>query len=292
MKYESPAESDVNTWGSVSRRALVTLRMSCVLVLALLAAACGSGTQGVSTTVVSGEHTQDIWVTGPDPASDDFGTWPFVYALHGLGGTGEGLSRTAEQLARNGVVVFAADYRSTELQHVEKDAECGYRYAQSIAEEYGVDLDQPITIIGHSMGAFVGLFGGLSQDAYGPGGTYDLCYAAVPRPDLIVPIAGCHYEFEGNAFPFDISPFSNVGADIVMVVGSNDEVCEPWQSQDATATLVAAGYDVTLEELDGGDHANVVFYEKVGNEWVRADDDPVGNRVVEIIIDSINKTRG
>ncbi len=267
------------------------LMMSYALILVLLLTGCGAATYEVSTTVVSGEFTQDIWVTAPDPASDDFGSWPFVYALHGLGGSGEGLSNTAEQLARSGVVVFAADYRSTELQHVEKDAECGYRYAISIAEEYGADLDQPISIMGHSMGAFVGLVGGLDEEAYGPEGTYDLCYAPVPMPDVIVPIAGCYYEFEGNTFPFDVSPFSNLAADIVMVVGSDDEVCEPWQTRDAAATLGGAGYNVSLEELDGGDHANVIFFETVGDEWVRAEDDPVGSAVVRIISDSIDGAR-
>ena len=277
-----------------SGRCFVSCKTSWLLVLALFLAGCsgGAGEYDVSTTVISGEFTQDIWVTAPDPDSDDFGTWPFVLAFHGLGGTGEGLSKTAEELARNGVVVFAPDYRSTELHRVEDDGECAYRYAFSIAEDYGVDIDQPITIMGHSMGAFVGMVGGLDENAYGPGGTYDRCYSAVRMPDVIVPVAGCYYEFEGSTFPFDVSPFSNFGVDIVMISGSDDEVCEPWQSRDATATLAAAGYDATLEELDGGNHANLIFFEDVGDEWVRVEDDPIGSAVVQIILDSIDNARG
>lgn len=75
-------------------------------------------------------------------------------------------------------------------------------------------------------------------------------------------------------------------------MGSDDEVCRPWQSQDAAATLAGAGYDVTLEELDGGDHANVIYFEDLGDEWVRVEDDPVGSEVVQIILDAIDEAKG
>ena len=266
-------------------------RMVLVLSLALSLAAC-STTDEVTTTVVSGEFTQDIWVTGPDVESDDFGTWPFVYALHGLGGTGDGLSRTAEELASHGVVVFAPTVRTTEPEYIELDGECAYRYALSVAEEYGADLDQPVTVIGHSFGADMALHGGLAEDDYGPEGDYDDCYSGAPRPDVIVPIAGCWYQYEDASYPFDLSPFSNQDADITMVVGTDDEVCEPWQSRDASKVLVEAGFNATLIELNGGNHANVVFFEIVDGEWQKIDDDPIGSEVVQVILDAIDEAKG
>ena len=206
--------------------------------------------------------------------------------MHGLGGTGEGLSVMAAELASHGVVVFAPNYRSTQPQFIEQDAECAYRYAMTIAADYGGDPTDPITV-GHSFGATAGLFGGLTEDVYGPGGSYDACYSGTPRTDLIVPIAGCYYEFEGNTFGFDPSPFSNDDVRIVVVAGSNDDTCEAWQSRDATQALLDAGYAAEFIELTDGDHANVVFYEVIDDEWIPAPDDPVGLEVIQIIVDAI-----
>lgn len=265
-------------------------RLFLAVTLALVLAACGDSTSesfGVTTTVVASEYTQDIWVTGPDDEeSDHWGSWPVVYLMHGMGGTGEGLSVMAAELARHGVVVFAPNYRSTEPEYVEQDAECGYRYAMTIAEDYGGDSTNPI-FVGHSFGAEAVLYGGLGEDIYGPEGTYELCYSGTPLPDLIVPIAGCYYEFEGNEFEFETSTFSNEDARIVMVAGSDDDVCEAWQSQNAAEALQVVGYDTDLVEVPDGNHANVVFYEIVDGEWVSAPDDPVGLQVVQIILDAI-----
>lgn len=258
------------------------------LLVGVVTAACGGTSYQVTTTVVTGEHTRDIWVTAPDDAEPDaWGTWPVVYLMHGLGGSGESLSTMAAEIARHGVVVFAPDYRSTEFAHIEQDAECGYRYAVTVAEDFGGDVSRPPAMVGHSMGASLGLFGSMSEDAYGPEGAYDRCYTGTPRSDVIVAIAGCYYEFEGNTFTFDTSPYTNDDAEIVLVVGSEDNVCEPWQSQDAMDALRADGHEVTLIEIDGGDHANVTFHEIVDGEWLLAPDDPAGNEVVEIIMEAI-----
>ena len=260
-----------------------------VLSCSVLAGCGGDASFSVTTTVVSGEYTQDIWVTGPDAAdSDEWGTWPVVYLMHGLGGTGEGLSVMAAELAQHGLVVFAPSYRSTEPQHIEQDAECGYRYSMMVAEDYGGDPSTPVAV-GHSMGATLSLFGGLTDQIYGPGGAFDGCYSGTKRTDLIVPIAGCHYEFEGDAFGFDPSPFANQDARIVMVVGGDDDVCAPWQSRDAARELEAIGYDVELIEVADGDHANVVFFTIDDGAWISAPEDPIGTEVVEIILDAIEE---
>lgn len=244
---------------------------------------------GLVMGVVSHETTQDIWVSAPgDSDSGEWGTWPIVYALHGWAGSGDDLAITAAELASQGVVVFAPDYRSTDPDYWEQDAECGYRYAMSIAEEYGGDLEQPVTFVGHSLAATLVLVHGLGDAAYGPGGTYDECFSGVPRPDVIVPLSGCHYHESGSdQYAFDVSGFSNEEADLVLVVGTDDDACQPWQSQDATDALQTAGYDARLVEIDGGNHANVIFHEIVSGEWLKLADDPAGKEVVQTILDAI-----
>jgi hypothetical protein len=232
----------------------------------------------VTTTMVSHETTQDMWVWAPDAD----GSWPIVYALHGTDSTGDELATTASMLASHGYVVFSPTWRS------EMDGECGYRYALTVADQYGGDPDLGIIGIGHSLGATAILVGGLNDAAYAPGGTYDACFTGGPRPSLVVPIAGCHYEYQGNSFGFDPVPFSGRDVDITLVVGDNDTECEPWQSQDATEALNDAGYNAQLVEVEGGDHANVVFHEIVDDEWVSVPDDPIGEEVVQIILDAID----
>jgi len=235
----------------------------------------------VTTTVVSHETTQDIWVWAPDAE----GPWPIVYALHGTDGTGDGLAATAGDLASHGYVVFSPTWRS------EMDAECGYRYALSIADQFGGDPDLGITGIGHSLGASANLVGGLDDAAYAAGGTYDECFAGGPRASVLVSIAGCYYQYQGNEFGFDPVPFSGRDVDITLIVGDEDTECEPWQSQDATEELNNVGYDARLVVVEGGNHANVVFFEIIDDEWVAVPDDPVGEEVVEIILEAIDASR-
>jgi acetyl esterase/lipase len=245
----------------------------------------------VLSEVVSHESTQDISVWAPDAE----GSWPVVYALPGQGG-GQDFAEIGKALASQGVVVFASDYRwdswiTGRVQDVEKDAECGYRNIRSIAADYGGDLSLPVTFTGHSLGATLDLLGGLNNAKYGPDGSYDECFAGAPRPDIIVPLAGCYYEHEGVKFGFDMSTFENPDADLVLVVGADDKVCEPWQSRDATAALQAAGYNAKLVEIDGANHLTVIFHDFIDGEWLTLPDHPAGMAVVQTILDAIDDAR-
>ncbi len=269
-----------------------TFSIMMVLVVVALGSGCGSNDGAdppfdVSSTVVSHEMTQDISVWAPDAE----GSWPIVFAYHGVGGDRSRWDVTGPALASQGVVVFALDYRSRESQHHEQDLECGYRWGMSLAVEYGGDLDQPITFVGHSLGATMVLIGGLNEAAYGPGGTYDECFAAAPMPDVIVPISGCHYENDGMKFGFVGTKFSNQDADLVLVVGTEDEVCEPWQSRDATEALQAVGYNAKLVEIDGADHFTVIYKDLVDGEVLTIPDAPAGDEVVQTILDAIDAAR-
>ena len=113
-----------------------------VLVGGLLLSSCArdSGSEDgefhVTSQVVSHEATKDLLVFAPDGE----GPWPVVVAFHGIGGTGQDMAEIATRLAREGSVVFVPTYETdiTTQEGVDRaavDAECGYRFARSIAAE-------------------------------------------------------------------------------------------------------------------------------------------------------------
>ena len=223
---------------------------------ALVASACGGSDSEdrpfeVTSEVVSHETTQDILVLAPDAE----GSWPVVLAMHGVGGTAEDMAVIASRLAGEGFVVFAPSYRS-DMSTQEgvfdtvRDAECGYRFARTIAADYGGDLDQPVTLIGWSLGASLVLEGGLTEEIDPSQEVVD-CFTEVPRADVIVAISGCHYEFEGAQFDFDLTGWENRDADVVLLAGEEDTICATWQSEDAVAELRSAGFDVDPREARG-----------------------------------------
>jgi len=265
-----------------------------VLLLVLGMTSCGAESFDVMTTVASHESTREISVWAPEAE----GSWPIVVAIHG--GLGEldrnDLAVTAEKLASRGAVVFAADWQP---QSVEQDLECGTRHALSVAEEYGGDLDQPFTFIGHSAGGIAALEGGLNEAAYGPGGSYQACLTGRSMPDVIVAISGCYFEDpDGRIYPYDISRYANDNADLVLIAGEEDQICEPWQSQDAAETFRSGGYTVELIEIEGGNHNTVIFHDCqgraegepswcIGDERLTLADNPAGLEVVETIFEAI-----
>jgi len=264
-----------------------------VLVWATVLAGCQDNTSenarsDVTTAVVSDETTQDILVFAPDAE----GSWPVVVALHGVGGTEKDMAEIATRLAREGVVVFAPTYRSDlstqkGLIDTVNDVECGYRFIRSIAAEFGGDLDQPVTFVGWSLGATAALGIGLTENV-DPTGKYVSCFSNAPRPDVIVAISGCYFEFEGvKQTYFDVSGWGNKNADLTLLAGDDDTTCAAWQSKDAEAQLRSAEYDVDLVMLEGANHYAPIFHDLVNGEWVVIANDPPGERTVEVILDAI-----
>ena len=250
----------------------------------------GLGPFEVAMSVVSHETTRDISVWAPEGD----GSWPVVYLISAAG-SGQDLAEMATRLASRGTVVFAPDDRRNDsIFKQEQDLECGYRYTWSVAAEYGGDLDLPVTMIGDSYGAMFALAYGVGETYYGPGGEYDVCLEGVPRPDVVVPIAGCYYEFQGGSvrplidLMVDKVAEVKLDGDLAFVVGDADEICQAWQSEDAVETLQAAGYNARLVVIPGGDHGNVVFWAEIDGEWVTAPNEPVGQLVVQIILDAID----
>ena len=269
------------------RRTIVFLSTA-VLVLA----SCGKDSSNagfeVTSEVVSDATTQDVLVVAPDAQ----GSWPVVLALHGVDGSGGDMGEIATRLGQEGTVVFAPTYRTdigTQRGIVQavRDIECGYRFARSIAADYAGDLDQPVTFVGWSLGATGVLALGLTQEI-DPSGKHISCFSNVPRPDVIVAISGCYYEYAGAPVStFDPSGWGNEDAQIVLVAGEKDTTCAAWQSKKAAAELRSAGYDVDLVMLQGANHYAPVFHDLQDGQFVVVADDPAGERTVEVILDAI-----
>jgi alpha-beta hydrolase superfamily lysophospholipase len=225
--------------------------------------------------------------------------------LAGWEGRGIHYVQTAEMLAGQGVVVFAPDYRAKDIATADwknpyRDAECAYRHIRTVASEYGGDIDQPITISGHSLGASVAVALVLFESEFGPEGSFDSCPGQVPRPDQVVGLSGCYRKsgVDGTGFPFTPKAFgwTHYDASVHLVVGSDDTVCEPWQSEEAAATLAVDGYEnVELTVIDDADHFDVVFmgyrgdneWYEPGGEWFAKPNDPGGVAAVQAILNTI-----
>jgi dienelactone hydrolase len=260
-----------------------------VLVFGMLLAGCGGAASEVediqvASETVSDETTQEIFVAAPETS----GSWPVVVLLHGTGGTGPGMAGFANALAARGLVVFAPTYRSDMstaqgVSELQSDLTCAYRYVVSHAGEFGGDLDQPLTFVGHSLGASLVLEGGLTNES-----SPTACGAEVPLAQIVVAISGCHYQFEDARFGFDPSGWGNKEATVILLGGDRDETCAAWQSEDAAAALRSAGYNVDLEILEGANHLSPILEDLVDGESVPAPDDPAGLETIDIISEAIH----
>jgi acetyl esterase/lipase len=114
----------------------------------------------------------------------------------------------------------------------------------------------------------------------------------VPLPEIVVAISGCHYQFEGAEFVFDPSGWGNKDATVLLIGGEEDPTCAAWQSEDATAELRDAGYNVDLVILEGADHPAPIFHEFVDGEFVLTPEDPAGEQTVDLIVDAIESRSG
>jgi dienelactone hydrolase len=233
--------------------------------------------------VVRAETTQDVLVFAPDAD----GSWPVIIAMHGFLGRGEDMAELATRLAGHGFVVFAPTYRTQQgVDQAGLDAECGYRFARTIAADHGGDLNRPVTFVGWSMGASAVLTLGLT-DPIDPSGDVT-CFTDAPRPDVVVAVSGCHYEHDGvEADLVDPAGWGNTDAEIVLVAGEEDTNCAAWQSRDAAAEVRSGGFNVDLVTLEGADHYAPVFHDVVDDDFVVVPDDPAGEQTVAVILDAI-----
>jgi len=266
---------------------------SAAVVAAALLVACGSGSGRssglpVSTTVVSDPNTQDIRVVQPQTK----GTWPVVLALHGFRGSGEDMVELGTRLARAGTVVFAPTYRTDVttadgLANAGDDISCAYQLARRTAAEHGGDLSRPLTAVGWSLGADLAVLGSLQAASGGTGS--ELCPGQAPRPDIVVGVSGCYYEFEGQPVTWfdDVTSFGNKDIDVYLLAGDQDTTCPAWQSEKLASELRAAGHHVELVQLHSANHYAPVFHDLRNGDWQVITNDPAGEQTVQAILDAI-----
>ncbi|MCV2393698.1 hypothetical protein OEB99_05195 [Actinotalea sp. M2MS4P-6] len=251
-------------------------------------AGCAGGNAGppyeVTSDVISGEETQEIGVWAPDAD----GSWPVVIGIHGYGGVQSDWDVVATELAKQGVVVFVPEFRSTSTElDIKADLVCAMQYARSVAGDYGGDLDQPYTFVGHSLGALIALVSDADARS-GTEGVLESCFEGNRDPDVVVAMEGTYYDTRGD----DLTVMPATGTQVTLVAGENDETSPVWQSQDAADALRAAGYDVTLVTIPGGTHGTPLFLDPSQDPWAPLPtDDPAGQQVVQAIVDAIDSAR-
>ena len=270
------------------------VRIAMVVSLATVAVASGGGGEDaltVTSQVVSDPTTPELRVLAPDGE----GPWPVVVALHGFGGTGQDMVELGTRLAKAGVVVFAPTY-NTDLSTPEgmtraaDDIVCAYQVARRIAPEYGGDLTQPVTVVGWSLGADFAVLGDLGPPTDSSAGR---CPGELPRPEVVVALAGCYYEFEGNPVTWfdDLTGWSNKTADIRLVDGDNDATCPASQTERLATSLRTEGYDIAVTQLSSANHGAPIFHDERDGQWQVITDDPAGEQAVEVILDAIATAR-
>lgn len=287
-RTRGPDRGHARRWSPARPVVLVSLVVASALMSCGVEERDAATEREVSAETISHADTQEITVWSPGGP----GPWPVVFAYHGMGGTRADLAILAERIAAGGALVFVPDYRSTmDTSAVEQDAECAYRYGRRVAEQYGGDLDQPVTLFGYSQGASVVWWGGTSEALYGPGGTYAACFEGTERPDVIVALSGCFYEYAGVDLYLDPAGKGNLEATLVLAGGTDDQACPAWQSEEFSNELRALGYDATFRAIEGGDHANVVFSSNEQDEdgrWIDDPDAAAGIAVVDLVLDAIS----
>src|SRR5262245_41102461 len=271
------------------------VQFAIVASLATVAVSCGGGGDDeltVTSQVVSDPATPDLRVLAPDGE----GPWPVVVALHGFGGTGRDMVELGTRLAKAGIVVFVPTYNTDlstpeGLTRASDDVGCAYQMARRIAPEYGGDLSRPVTALGWSLGADVVVLGALGPATDSGTGR---CPGDLPRPDVVVALSGCYYEFEGDPVTWfdDLTGWTNKSADVHLVGGDNGSTCPASQTERLATSLRSEGYDAAVTRLGSADHGAPIFHDERDGRWEVITDDPAGEQAVDIIVDAITAAGG
>lgn len=104
-------------------------------------------------------------------APSEPGSYPVVVAFHGASVNRLSFKKLGIELAKNGIVLFSADWHSNPITESEEyllgweEAACAVRYARQHATEYQGDSSR-IIVIGHSAGGEVGATITLAGDEF------------------------------------------------------------------------------------------------------------------------------
>jgi acetyl esterase/lipase len=209
------------------------------------------------------------------------GPFPTVVLVRGGPGGPDGrgyLDPFAGDLANQGILVYNADFRDIAGQgggypNGFEDVACAIRYARADASQFGGNAS-PITLVGHSLGGWVGSVVALDQKEFG-----GFCLAGGSgRPDAFVGLAGNYqisagynasdlYTFFGGSLsglpaaygagnPFNYATGSSIP--VRLVAGTGDGTVDPAQSVALNAFLVQQGWNVTLTMIPDGTHMSIL----------------------------------
>ena len=232
-------------------------------------------TQKVDCGGYSCQLTLDIY------APEGEGPFPVVVLVRG-GPSGFGgrayLDSFAVQLADAGVLVFNADYRDMASQGggypaAFQDVACAIRFARVESARYR-GAPNPITLVGHSLGGWVGSVVALDPAQF-EGGCLD---NGSGRPDAFVGLAG-NYQIDSGWNMGDLSVFFGGSAadtasarsssnpfhyatgtpiPVRLVVGTADRTVDPQASVALKAFLAGKGWNVSLRLVPGATHSTII----------------------------------
>jgi acetyl esterase/lipase len=223
------------------------------------------------------------------------GQGPFptvVLARGGPGGLGgrHYLSSFARELASSGFLVFNADYRDVAdggggYPAAFQDVACAVRFARSQAARYGGDVG-PLTLVGHSLGGWVGSVVALDDHEFTGGCLAD----GSGRPDAFVGLAGS-YQIDAGEVDSDFNVFFGGGPaetaaaraasnpfkyatrspiPVRLVAGTGDSTVYPSASVALDAFLAGRGWNVRLTLVPGASHLGILAATDTGSPSVDA----------------------
>jgi len=218
------------------------------------------------------------------------GSFPVVVVFHGggwVGGHPDDIAPLATAIAAGGAVVFNAPYRLAlrggGYPMTFEDASCAVRFARRHAPEFGGDPGLVI-VVGYSAGAHIGAITALAGDSFSGDCTVQsgsalpnafVGVAGLYDTDLLDPLMSAFFGTERAEDPApweDGNPYTHIGANpgliVRLVQGELDRLVPVGFAIAFEDALDAAGYDVELTIIEGGEHGTVVDPQTRGDEVV------------------------
>ena len=223
------------------------------------------------------QESLDIYVpNGPGPH-------PTVVLIRG-GPSGDGgrayLDSFASGLAYAGLLVFNADYRDSAgdgggSPAAFRDVACAVRFARANAERYNGD-DSLVTLVGHSLGGWVGSVVALDDKEFSGGCAAD----GSGRPDAFVGLAGNYDLSAGGGTGRDLNvffggpaattavaraasdPFAYANGSKIpvrLVAGTADGTVNPSATIKLNTMLTARGWNVGLTFVPDATHMSILW---------------------------------
>lgn len=191
------------------------------------------------------------------------------------------------QLAREGFVVASISYRTSNIAQFPSavcDVKAAIRYLRAYAERYNIDKDR-FGVSGESAGGYLALMAALDKNKEHEVGEYldesSAVQACLPwYPVVNMTTMDCENEVDsGRSYDslmmgFNVfkekeraianCPISMIKKDappIMIIHGNSDKTVPFKQSLEIEEALEKEGAEISIVEIDGADHADVMFFQ-------------------------------